>query len=154
MVYKWLLNGQISHISSTVELRTIGYWQYLHADLHVALIRWEIMPAHATTRQGCLSYRSHWQVPGSQSPVKPPFHYLRWTTSDRQVIHLEWRIVQRLCGVLIICVCRKIGSDLSCRCVKIFDILRLDRMWPLDRMWYILLKTMSIRLELPIFCSI
>lgn len=51
-------NQQVSQLSSTAELRTIGYWRSMHVDSHPALIRWDIMPVRATAKQGCLSYRS------------------------------------------------------------------------------------------------
>ncbi len=63
-----------------------------------------------TTNSGKISIRG----------LKPPFHYLRRTTSDRpEVIHFQWRVVRELRGVPIICVCGKFGSDLSFGCIKI-----------------------------------
>lgn len=62
--------------------------------------------------------------------LKPLFHCTRQMTSDRQeVIHFQWRVVREL-GVPIISVCEKFKCNYRCGSVKIFELLRLDRLPP------------------------
>ncbi len=77
----------------------------------------------------CISHLGlQWCPTWINPPLKLPFHYLRWTTSNRpEGIPFQWRVVWELRGVPITCVCGKFRSDLCFGCVKIFELLRLDR---------------------------
>lgn len=37
-----------------------------------------------------------------------------------EIIHVQWRVIQELCGVQTRCKCDIFGSDLSFSCIEIF----------------------------------
>ncbi len=79
--------------------------------------------------------------------LKTPLHDLWWKSLE--VMHIQWRVEQELCQVLIIFSFGFFRSDLSFACIEMSSVY--SRMRLSGQMWCSLIRNQSMRWEVTVF---